>query len=190
MFQMAEPPEPWSGVYDATQTRSECVFFCMMRGRIVGDDDCLYVNVYSPDLTKDARKAVMVFIHGGGFNAGSSDRSMFGPDYLVENDVIVVTFNHRLGAIGWYHSAEYQLLQKDYIDWFQGFLGTEDSAAPGNLGLKDQTAALKWVQNNIYNFGGCPHRVTIAGISSGGASVQYHMMSPMSTGNKSAITVP
>lgn len=64
-----------------------------------------------------------------------------------------------------------------------GFLNTQDKSAPGNAGMKDQVMALKWVKDNIHFFGGCPNRVTIFGASSGGASAQYHMLSPMSEGN-------
>lgn len=85
---------------DATNHRQTCVFFCMMRQGIVGDEDCLYLNVYTPDVNKDAKRAVMVFIHPGGFNAGSGDDDVYGPDFLVEQDVVVVTFNSRLGAPG------------------------------------------------------------------------------------------
>ena len=69
-----------------------------------------------------------------------------------------------------------------------GFLNTQDKNAPGNAGMKDQVMALKWVKDNIHFFGGCPNRVTIFGASSGGASVQYHMLSPMSEGNAKHLT--
>ncbi|XP_034942575.1 esterase FE4-like isoform X2 [Chelonus insularis] len=134
----------------------------MIRQSVSGDDDCLFLNVYTPDLNKDAKRAVMVFIHGGGFNGGSGDEDFWGPDFLVEKDVVLVTMNYRLGALG--------------------FLNTGDANAPGNAGMKDQVLALKWVRDNIVNFGGCPKRVTIFGQSSGAASVQYHMLSPMSQG--------
>ncbi|XP_058804192.1 juvenile hormone esterase-like [Phymastichus coffea] len=155
-------PDPWIGVLDATNHRQTCVFFCMMKQGIVGDEDCLYLNVYTPDVNKDAKRAVMIFIHPGGFNAGSGDDDVYGPDFLIEQDVVVVTFNSRLGA--------------------PGFLSTGDANAPGNAGMKDQVMVLKWVKENIKNFGGCPNRVTIFGESSGSASVQFHMMSPMSRG--------
>lgn len=70
-----------------------------------------------------------------------------------------------------------------------GFLNTADKNAPGNAGLKDQVMALKWVKDNIHFFGGCPNRVTIFGDSSGGASVQYHMLSPMSEGSENSYFV-
>ncbi|XP_012260596.2 esterase FE4-like [Athalia rosae] len=162
-FKVAQPAEAWTGVYDATSSKSGCTSFCMVRKMIVGNDDCLFVDVHTPEPNKDARKAVMVWIHGGGFNMGSgTDPNFFGPDYLVEQDVVVVTFNFRLGAFG--------------------FISTQDATAPGNVGLKDQTLLLKWVRDNIQYFGGCPHRVTLFGQSAGGAAVQYHMLTPMSAG--------
>ncbi|NP_001136104.1 carboxylesterase clade B, member 6 precursor [Nasonia vitripennis] len=161
-FEPAVQPDPWIGVLDATKHRQTCVFFCMIRQGIMGDEDCLYLNVYTPEVNKDARKAVLVFIHPGGFNAGSGDDDVYGPDFLVEHDVVVVTFNSRLGAAG--------------------FLSTGDENAPGNIGLKDQVMVLNWIKENIYHFGGCRDRVTIVGMSSGAAAVEYHMLSPMSRG--------
>ncbi|XP_054003488.1 esterase FE4-like [Hylaeus anthracinus] len=161
-FRISEPADPWEGVYDATQHRSTCPFYCMIKKGLIGDEDCLYLNVYTPALDKEARKAVMVWFHPGGFNSGMADDALFGPDFLLENDVVVVTVNYRLGALG--------------------FLNTGDKSAPGNAGMKDQVMALKWVKDNIHFFGGCPNRVTIFGQSSGAACVQFHMLSPMSEG--------
>nr|QCC89017.1 carboxylesterase 2 [Meteorus pulchricornis] len=110
----------------------------------------------------------MVFFHSGGFMSGSGNDMLYGPDFLVENDIVLVTMNYRLGVIG--------------------FLNTGNISAPGNIGLKDQNLALKWIQENIINFSGCPKRVTIFGQGSGATSVHYHMLSPMSQGLfKSAI---
>ncbi|KAL2721606.1 esterase FE4-like, partial [Vespula maculifrons] len=161
-FRMSEPADPWEGVYDATKHRSFCPLFCMVQQTVVGDEDCLYLNVYTPEMNKDANKAVMVWIHGGNWNSGFGNSDFYGPDFLVEQDVVVVTFNYRLGAIG--------------------FLNTGDEHAPGNAGMKDQVMALMWVKDNIHYFGGSPNRVTIFGEDAGGASVQYHMLSPMSEG--------
>lgn len=105
----------------------------------------------------------MVFIHGGGYLAGSSHPDQFGPERFMDTrQVILVTFQYRLGAFG--------------------FLSTNDLAAPGNYGLKDQSLALGWVQRNIRAFDGAPDEVTLFGQSSGGSSVQLHMMSPLSKG--------
>lgn len=100
-------------------------------------------------------------IHGGGFTFGFGH--IYGPDYIIDiPDVVVVTFNYRLGPLG--------------------FLTTGDSICPGNNGLKDQTLALEWVQRNIHAFGGDPNKVTIVGLSAGGASVHYHYLSELSEG--------
>lgn len=104
----------------------------------------------------------MVWIHGGGFIAGDGSPFYYGADYFVEYNVTLVTINYRLNAFGFLS------------------LGTED--IPGNAGLKDQTLALKWVKQNIHHFCGDPNNVTIFGESAGAASVQYHMLSPMSAG--------
>lgn len=104
----------------------------------------------------------MVFIHWGGFFAGYGTSDYLGPQYFMDTDIVLVTFNYRLGVLG--------------------FLSTADDAAPGNYGLKDQVQALKWIRNNIGNFGGNKDKVTIFGQSAGGASVHYHMLSPSSKG--------
>lgn len=72
----------------------------MIRQGLIGEEDCLYLNVYTQELKEDAQKAVMVWFHGGGFNAGSGDDDVLGPDFLLDHDVVVVTMNYRLGAIG------------------------------------------------------------------------------------------
>ena len=87
---------------------------------------------------------------------------MIDTNYLMENDVVVVSMNYRLGALG--------------------FMATADKAVTGNMGIKDQIMALKWVQNNIASFGGDPNKVTIFGDDAGAASVSIHMMSPESNG--------
>ncbi|XP_049948016.1 juvenile hormone esterase-like [Schistocerca serialis cubense] len=98
---------------------------------------------------------VMVWIHGGAFLLGSGNTELYGPDYLMEHDVLLVTFNYRLGVLG--------------------FLSTEDQLVPGNAGLKDMVMALKWVKSNIARFGGDPGNVTIFGESAG--SMSCHILS-------------
>ncbi|KAJ8881678.1 hypothetical protein PR048_018164 [Dryococelus australis] len=102
---------------------------------------------------------VMVAIHGGAFVAGSGN---IGPGQLIDHGVVVVSINYRLNVFG--------------------FMSIEGTDAPGNAGLKDQVAALKWVKNNVEHFGGNPNSVTIFGMSAGGASVHYHVLSSMSKG--------
>lgn len=104
----------------------------------------------------------MVFIHGGGFRDGSGAPLLYGPNYLVKKGVILVTFNYRVEILGFL------------------CLGIEE--APGNVGLKDQLEALKWIKKNIRVFGGDPDNITIFGESAGSASVIYHLLSPLSKG--------
>lgn len=106
----------------------------------------------------------MVYIHGGGFVGGSSSVLVYGPDYLLEKDVVFVSFNYRLGALG--------------------FLSLTDPSlhVAGNAGLKDQCLALKWIKQNVSHFGGDPNNITLFGESAGAASVHYHMTTPQSQG--------
>lgn len=108
-------------------------------------------------------RPVMVWIYGGGFSSGSNSPDTYGSDFLIEEDVVVVAMNYRLGALG--------------------FLSLNHTNATGNAGLKDQNLALKWVQKNIKNFGGDPKKVTIFGQSAGSASTLYHVLSDQSKGN-------
>ncbi|XP_067007367.2 esterase FE4 [Anabrus simplex] len=127
------------------------------------DEDCLFLNVYTPELPgSDSLKPVMVWIHGGGFLEGSGNRQSQDPQFLINKGIVYVSINYRLGIFG--------------------FLSTEDEVVPGNAGMKDQVLALRWVQQNIAAFGGDPNQVTIFGESAGGASIHYHMISPMSRG--------
>lgn len=104
----------------------------------------------------------MIYIHGGGFLTGSGDDDMYGPKFLLNHNIVLVTLNYRLEAFG--------------------FLCLDTPEVPGNAGLKDQTAAFRWVKNNIPHFGGDPENVTIFGESAGGASVTFHMLSSASEG--------
>ena len=121
-------------------------------------EDCLYLDVYTPNVSLSL--PVMVYIHGGGYEAGAA--ITFLSDNLALQGVVAVIIQYRLGPFG--------------------FLTTGDSAAPGNFGMLDQVEALKWVKDNIANFGGNPNKVTIFGESAGGTSVSLHLMSPLSKG--------
>ncbi|XP_050548710.1 esterase E4-like [Daktulosphaira vitifoliae] len=164
-FQEAQPVKPWLGVWNATEPGSKCIQYDHGTYVIQGEEDCLYVNVYTPKLPgkdnpQNRSLDVLVFIHGGAFMF--LEGSGYQPDFILDKDIILVTFNYRLGAIG--------------------FFSTGDHVVSGNNGLKDQVQALKWVNRNIRYFGGDPDKVTISGMSAGGASVNYHMLSPMSKG--------
>lgn len=93
----------------------------------------------------------MLFIHGGGFTSGSGHEMLYGPEFLLEEDIILVTGNYRLSALG--------------------FMSTFTDEFTGNYGMKDQVLMLKWIQQNIAHFGGNPSKVTLFGESAGAASV-------------------
>jgi len=153
--------KPWEGVKEAVKPASACLqnpYF--QPTKVVGSEDCLYLNVFTRSLDPEAKKPVIVYIHGGAFIFGSSTK--LGGEYFMEEDVVLVTIQYRLNVFG--------------------FLSTEDKVSPGNYGLHDQLAALRWVQANIKQFGGDPGKVTVMGMSAGGASVHYLLLSPNSDG--------
>ncbi|KOB70765.1 Uncharacterized protein OBRU01_10430 [Operophtera brumata] len=123
-------------------------------------DDCLVANIYIPD-TNSTNLPVIVYVHGGAYYSGAGFFMQY-TNLVKTQKVIVVTFNYRLGVHGFL------------------CLGTED--VPGNAGMKDQVALLRWVNRNIASFGGNPNDVTIAGCSAGGGSVDMLTLSPMTVG--------
>ena len=165
------PPQSygtWTGILQATAPGSPCPQVASDDKTIVGNEDCLFLNVYTPlgqTTTKPHNRAVMVWIHGGGLTKGAGYD--YNPTPLVEDgDVIVVTFNYRLGLLGFF--AEQQLDAEGHL--------------AANYGLMDQQFALQWVQNNIAAFGGDPSRITIFGESAGGLSVYSQLASPLAAG--------
>lgn len=162
-FKAPQPPVPWDGIRNAKEHGPVCYQFNLFTGAIVeGSEDCLYLNVYSPNIDANSKLPVMFWIHGGAYRSGSGDSAFYGPDFLVKHNVILVTINYRLEVLG--------------------FLCLDSEDVPGNSGMKDQVAALRWVQKNISSFGGDPNNVTIFGESAGASSVSYHLISPMSKG--------
>ncbi|XP_041976599.1 esterase FE4-like [Aricia agestis] len=158
-FQAPGPPPRWRGVYKAVDD----IYMCpqSLGFLVVGTEDCLKINVYVPAHAMGPLP-VMFWIHGGAFKLGSGGNFLYGPNFLVQKDVILVTFNYRLGALG--------------------FTCLKIKEAPGNAGLKDQVAALKWVKNNIAAFGGDPNAITIFGESAGGTSVSLLLASKATEG--------
>ena len=173
-----KPPQPvpaWTTPLDASRAGNGCSQVVQAQfaapgqtaGQVIGDEDCLYLNVYAPQTAStDSRLPVMVWIHGGAYTLGS------GSDYDAstftrKHGVVVVTLNYRLGALGFLALPA---------------LTSEGGGASGNYGLLDQQAAMKWVQTNISAFGGDPGSVTIVGESAGGMSVCAHLASPASAG--------
>lgn len=159
-FRAPRPVNKWQGVLDCTNYGPVC---WQVTNVLPTSEDCLHLNVFTKNLPSVGHanlKPVIVWIQGGGNLAGSPRD--YGPEYLLDRDVIFVTINFRLGALG--------------------FLALETNDIPGNAGLKDQNLALRWIKSNIQSFGGDPQRITLAGISSGAYAITAHMLSPMSKG--------
>ncbi|XP_040838057.1 liver carboxylesterase 1 [Ochotona curzoniae] len=171
-FAPPEPAEPWSYVKNTTSYPHMCSqdplggsslseLFTNRKENIplTFSEDCLYLNIYTPaDLTKRSKLPVMVWIHGGGLMIGGAS-TYDGLALSAHENVVVVTIQYRLGI------------------W--GFFSTGDEHGRGNWGHLDQVAALRWVQDNIANFGGNPDSVTIFGESAGGQSVSILVVSPL-----------
>lgn len=131
-------------------------------------EDCLYLNVWTPSLTSDAKLPVMVWIHGGDHQDGSAADPYYDSDSIAKEGVVFVSINYRLGLMGNFCHPE---------------LSAESPhGVSGNYGTMDQIAALKWVQDNIAAFGGDAENVTIFGESAGGESVAHMMTSPLAKG--------
>jgi len=132
-------------------------------------EDCLYLNVWTPAASSEtARLPVMVWIHGGGFVAGSGAEPRYDGPHLAARGIVVVTVNHRLNALGFLAHPE--------------LTAESEHRASGNYGVLDLVAALEWVKRNIAAFGGDPAKVTIAGESAGSHAVSALMASPLAKG--------
>lgn len=171
------PPQPapqWNGVRAAVNYGNACLAAPMpgpARPAVPPQsEDCLTVNVWTPAPYKGAAKPVMVWLHGGGFQFGSSASPTYDGSLLATRDVVVVSLNYRLSVFGF--------LAHPALD--------QESGSSGAYGFQDQIAALRWVQRNIENFGGDPSRVTLFGESAGAHSVGILLASPLSRGLISA----
>lgn len=161
-FQPPKPAGNWSGVRDASKEKDVCLQMdLLVTQQIIGSEDCLYLNVHVPQEPSEitSPKPVIIFIHGGAFTFGSGSIEVHSPDYIIDNDVIFVSFNYRLHVFG--------------------FLGLGLPDCPGNVGLKDQLLAIEWVKDNIESFGGDPNNITMMGQSCGATSIHLLTISPL-----------
>ncbi|HVG84766.1 MAG TPA: carboxylesterase family protein [Vicinamibacterales bacterium] len=166
-----QPRAPWApAVVNATTASPVCAQVQQPSGTPTGVEDCLFMNIWTRDLTPDEPAPVLVWFHTGGFtNASANFAGTNGRRLAEERGIVVVAPNYRVGSLGFLA---------------HGGLATEDPAHPtsGNYGLLDQQAALRWVRDNVARFGGDPDNVTIGGTSAGGASVGLQLVSPASAG--------
>ena len=168
-----QPLKNWPGVRKATKFGPRAMqppIFSDMNFR--SDDmseDCLYLNVWTPAKADDEHLPVLVYFYGGGFVAGDGSEYRYDGESIARKGIVVVTVNYRLGIFGFLAHPEL----------------TKESPyhSSGNYGLLDQSAALRWVQQNIASFGGDPAKITIAGESAGSISVSALMASPLSKKN-------
>ena len=165
------PVVPWQGTKQTTQYGAPCMqdpsMLKFMGINATASEDCLYLNVWTPAKTRGDKLPVMVWIYGGGFAGGATSAPLYDGTKLAEKGVIVVSVAYRLGALGFLASPE---------------LSKESGHGSGNYGLEDQIAGLKWVRDNIAQFGGDPANVTIFGESAGGIAVSMLGTSPLAKG--------
>lgn len=173
-------PEPvqWDGVWTATRKGPQCVQVLRRQdinhyfGEEPSGEDCLYLNIWAPaGANAGAKLPVVVFIYGGAHTIGSSGMAHYDGEALAKRGAVFVNFNYRLGILGFMAHPE---------------LSAEQGGASGNYGYMDQSAALRWVRDNIASFGGDPAKIAIVGQSAGASSVAAQIMSPRSKGLFSA----
>ncbi|MDQ3395033.1 MAG: carboxylesterase family protein [Bacteroidota bacterium] len=167
-----QPVKNWSGVLKANKFGPRAMqkaIFGDMNFRSNGmSEDCLYLNVWTPEISGNEKLPVLVYFYGGGFMAGDGSEPRYDGESMATKGILSVTMNYRLGAFGF--MAHPELSEESKF------------SASGNYGLLDQYAALEWVIQNISAFGGDPSKVTIAGESAGSYSVSAQMASPLSKG--------
>jgi para-nitrobenzyl esterase len=179
-----QPATPWTGVRDAERPGPACVQdpagltpFLGPMARAYGSsyaetvqssEDCLYLNVWTPEWPSKHALPVMVWLHGGSNRVGSGAQSSYNGVSLTARGIVLVTINYRLGVLGFFSHPELSAKSPHH--------------SSGNYGLLDQIAALRWVHENIAQFGGDPQNVTLAGESAGAINAAMLMTSPLADG--------
>jgi para-nitrobenzyl esterase len=167
-WQPPEAPRPWTRVREAKSFGPPCAQNLNGRMQAGSSEDCLFLNVWTPEWPAASRLPVMVWFHGGGNYAGTASSDNFDGASLARHGVVVVTANYRLGIFGFFAHPE--------------LTRASPRKASGNYGLMDQIAALGWVKTNIAQFGGDPGNVTIFGQSAGAVDVNALMTSLLAAG--------
>jgi hypothetical protein len=167
-----QPVAAWKGVRSAAAYGSDCMQLPFPGDAaplgVKPDEDCLYLNVWTPAQRPSGKLPVMVWIYGGGFVNGGSSPAVYDGTHFAENGVVFVSFNYRVGRFGFFA--------------FPALTKEDPNALLGNYCFLDQIAALKWVRKNIAKFGGDPGNVTLFGESAGGMSVLTMMTTPLARG--------
>jgi len=176
-WKVPQPVTPWEGVkkcvaFGASPVQAPPVpFMCWSEEYLIPKEpigeDCLYLNVWAPKKST-TKKAVLVYIYGGGFRSGGAGCAIYDGTAMAKKDIVFVTINYRVGVFGFLAHPE---LSKESAN-----------KTSGNYALLDMIAALKWVKENIASFGGDPSRVTIAGQSAGAFAVNFLAASPLAKG--------
>lgn len=169
-----QPPIPWPAIRDASAYKTLALQSRYPAGSFFKqpdypqNEDCLHLNVWTPTIAPQAKLPVMVWVHGGYFTYGGGALPNYDGSNLAKHDVVVVTFNYRLGVLGF-------LAHPDLS-------AESEVGVSGNYGLLDQMAALQWIQENITQFGGDPSNVTLFGESAGSWSISILLCSPLAKG--------
>ncbi|MCW2363008.1 MULTISPECIES: carboxylesterase/lipase family protein [Sphingobium] len=167
-----QPVTAWKGIYHADRFGPQCmqqqrgILTNQYSGAEVTSEDCLYLNIWAKQGLNKA--PVIIFLHGGGFFIGAGSMALYGGETVATRDVVFVNLNYRVGPLGFFAHPE--------------LTSESGHKASGNYGFLDQIAALRWVQENIAQFGGDPSNVTIAGQSAGSMSVLALQASPLAKG--------
>ena len=167
-FMRPEPVVQWDEVVGgqvvecAQEDTGRDQMFTTGEVQLRGVEDCLVANIYTPSLDTSSQLPIMIFVHGGGYFAGSASPGVYGPEYFMDYGVILITVNYRLGPFG--------------------FLSLGDDTIPGNQGLWDLKLAIEFIRNSAAHFGGDKNKITVVGHSAGAMAVQFLMMNPQMSG--------
>ena len=173
-----QPAAPWKGVRDCARPSARCPQLGVGKGSFYErefypveeemDEDCLYLNVWTPAQSPEEKLPVIFWVHGGAFMTGYGHSAHFDGEHFAQQGVILVTINYRLNIFGWMTHPELS--------------AESEHRSSGNYGLLDQIFALEWTRRNIAAFGGDPDNITIAGQSAGAMSVQALLTTPLTRG--------